>query len=62
MRQFILKMSAPQFSLTCAFPGSDDLASETATERSLDIFSSLSICIYRQLLITFTLQGFMEMR
>lgn len=32
MRQFILKVSAPQFSLTCAFPGSDDLASETAIE------------------------------
>ena len=32
MRQFILKMSAPQFSLTCAFPGSDGLASEIAIE------------------------------
>lgn len=44
------------------FPGPDLPGSETAIEGSQAFYSSLSIFIYKLLLITFTSQGFMEMR
>lgn len=56
-------MSTPPFSLTmCFFLVLNLPASETAIEGSQAFYSSLSICIYKLLLITFTSQGFMEMR